>query len=136
MRSRLPLSRSFSARSLAGLGCLVALSGCQAAVLPAAAFGAADLASVTTFHRSTFDLVYSAATGQDCSIVRLDKGQRYCKPKEAPPPAQPYCTRSLGAVDCWADPQAVPNLPAEVADGPRSLTREQEQQRTARWPDL
>ncbi len=120
----------------AALLCLAALGGCQAAVLPAAAFGAADLASVTTFHRSSFDLAYSAITGRDCSIVRLDKGDRYCKPKEAPPVAPPYCTRSLGVVDCWADPAAVTNLPAEVADGPRTLTRQQEQQRDARWPDL
>ncbi len=103
---------------------------------PVVAVGAADLASVATFHRSTFDLAYSAVTGRDCSVVRLDRGQRYCKPKEEPPQNPPYCTRSLGTVDCWADPLALTNLPAEVADGPRTLTRQQEQDRSARWPNL
>lgn len=40
----------------------------------------------------------------------------------APPPAQPFCTRSLGVVDCWpsAAEQPLPARPG-VADGPQPL---------------
>ena len=124
-------------RALPGaLALAVALGGCTPPATPAVALGLADLASVATFHRGLFDLAFSGASGRDCSIVRLDRGQTYCREKEAPPAPPPYCTRSLGAVDCWADPAAVPNLPREMADGPRTLTPAQERQRTARWPNL
>ncbi len=43
----------------------------------------------------------------------------YCD-RIAPP--VPYCTRTLGRVECWANPQALPGPPPEVADGPRALT--------------
>ncbi len=121
---------------VAALALLATLCGCTPPATPAVLLGLGDLASVATFHRGLFDLAYSGSTGRDCSIVRLDRGQSYCREKEAPPAPPPYCTRSLGAVDCWADPAAVPNLPREVADGPRTLTPAQEHQRTARWPDL
>ena len=114
----------------------LAACGCTPPATPFVALGAADLASVATFHRGIFDLLFSGASGRDCSIVRLDRGQTYCREKEAPPAPPPYCTRGLGGVDCWADPAAVPNLPQELADGPRTLTAAQERQRTARWPDL
>ncbi len=120
----------------AALALAVALGGCTPPATPAVLLGLGDLASVATFHRGLFDLAFSGTTGRDCSIVRLDRGQTYCREKEAPPAPPPYCTRSLGTVDCWADPAAVPNLPREVADGPRTLTPAQERQRTARWPDL
>ena len=115
---------------------VLALGGCTPPATPVVALGLADLASVATFHRGLFDLAFSGASGRDCSIVRLDRGLTYCREKEAPPAPPPYCTRSLGTVDCWADPAAVPNLPREVADGPRTLTPTQERQRTARWPNL
>ncbi len=120
----------------AALALAVAVGGCTPPATPAVLLGLGDLASVATFHRGLFDLAFSGTTGRDCSIVRLDRGQTYCREKEAPPAPPPYCTRSLGTVDCWADPAAVPNLPREVADGPRTLTPAQERQRTARWPDL
>jgi hypothetical protein len=63
--------------------------------------------------------------------VRLDEGKSYCRPVELPPVAQPYCTRSLGVADCWADPAGHP--PA-LGDGPSTLTPAQEADRTRRWP--
>jgi hypothetical protein len=56
--------------------------------------------------------------------------------QEPPPPLPKFCTRSLGVVDCWADPTALSNQPHEVADGPRVLTPLQEADRTKRWPGL
>jgi hypothetical protein len=87
-------------------------------------------------HHSPIDMMVSVATGRDCSVVNLDKGERYCRPKEQSPEVPQFCTRSLGVADCWRDPSKVPNHPRELADGPRELTPEQEKQRTSRWPGL
>lgn len=134
--------RRFGLRSAVALLALAAagfgLAGCDApagqVVLPIAA---ADAASVPVLGRGIGDAVYSAASGKDCSIVRLDRGQSYCKPKEPPPPQQAFCTHSLGVVDCWSNPEALNDGPPRgVADGPTVLTPEQEANRTARWPNL
>ena len=112
------------------------LAGC-AAVTPlvgAEIVGAVAVGSVTTIQRTPIDAVYSAVTGKDCSAVRLDQGKTYCRPTEPPPDAPPYCTRSLGVVDCWVAPSAMSDLPPEVADGPRALTPAQDADRTRSWP--
>lgn len=98
--------------------------------------GAVSAASIPVFHRTPVDMAVSAASGRDCSVVNLDKGERYCQPKEKPPEEPLFCTRSLGVPDCWKDPSKVPNNPREIADGPRALTPEQEKERTTRWPGL
>ena len=109
---------------------LLALPGCAE---PFGAFAAANAASVTVFGRAIPDFVTSAVAGKNCSVVRLDQGKTYCADKEPPPPSPRYCTRSLGVVDCWADPEKLPGRPPEVADGPRALTPAQEADR-ARGP--
>lgn len=50
------------------------------------------------------------------------------------PPPQPYCTRTLGRVECWANPEALPGPPPEVADGARALTAAQRADCHRRWP--
>jgi len=102
----------------------------------AAATVAVSGASIPIFHRTPIDMAVSAASGRDCSVVNLDRGERYCRPKDQPPEKPLFCTRSLGVPDCWADPAKLPNSPREIADGPRSLTPEQESDRTRRWPGL
>lgn len=121
---------------------------CWAALLAMAVAGCGDLgetagigalatgASVAVFGRAVPDLIISAASGKDCSVVRLEQGKTYCKPVEPPPPPQPVCTRSLGTVDCWTNPAALPPGTPQVADGPTTLTPEQEANRTRRWPPL
>lgn len=109
------------------------LAACANWTEPTGALLAANAASVVVFGRSIPDLGVSAVTGKDCSIVRLDQGKTYCAPREAAPPRPPYCTRSLGTVDCWSNPEAFADAPREVADQPY-LTPLQEQHRTARWP--
>ncbi len=91
-------------------------------------------ADVAAFHRTIPDMAYSAITGKDCSAVRLDRGESYCKPVALPVPPQPYCTRTLAQVTCWADPGATPGIPRQVAQGPTALTPEQNRVRLARWP--
>ena len=112
----------------------LAAGGCDG---PSQALGiGAVAASVAVFHRTPIDMAYSAWTGKDCSMVNWDRGQPYCKRPEPEPAMQPYCTRSLGVVDCWSEPYAMRDLPPPVADGPRALTPAQEHNRTAGWLNL
>lgn len=108
-----------------------ALLGC-ANPTPAAALLAAEGASVAVFGRGIVDLGVSAISGRDCSIVRLDKGQTYCAPVDRPN-AEPFCTRSLGVVDCWDPVLAAAMQRPGVGDTPPPNLA-QEKYRAARWP--
>ena len=74
------------------------------------------------------------ATSRDCSLVRWDRGQGFCRAPDLPPAPPPYCSRSLAGVDCWTDPTGLVNPPRPLADGPRALTAPQEANRTRFWP--
>lgn len=116
---------------------LVLLAGCGITPEQAATVGVGvTVGSVAVIQRSPLDGVYSVATGKDCSIVRMEQGKSYCRPIEPLPETPPYCTRSLGVVDCWRDPASLPNRPPEVSEGPHTLTPAQEANRTRRWPDF
>ncbi len=120
---------------LLALGLACGLAGCGVSDNLGAAIGVGVTAgSVAAIGRSPVDAVYSLVTGKDCSVVRLDEGKSYCRPVAPPPDAPPYCTRSLGTVNCWADPGRLPDHPAGVADGANTLTPEQEAYRLRRWP--
>jgi hypothetical protein len=113
----------------------LALAGCTPSEGMIATVGVgATVISVTAIQRSPMDAVYSWVTGRDCSIVRLDQGKTYCRALEPPPEPPVYCTRGLGAVNCWKDPDTVPGHPRGVADGPAGLTAEQEANRVRTWP--
>ncbi len=107
------------------------LLGCANAA-PAAALLAAEGATVAVFGRGIIDVAVSAISGRDCSIVRLDKGQTYCEPSDRPNP-EPFCTRSLGTVDCWDPVIATYMTRPGVGDTPPP-NRAQERYRAARWP--
>lgn len=96
---------------------LALLAGCEGgAVGP---FAAANVVSLTATGRDVPGLVVSAVTGRDCSVAHLDRGEpSYCRRDPAPPRAAPYCTRSLGAVDCWTSPPPGMPPPRPVADTP------------------
>jgi hypothetical protein len=115
---------------------LLFFGGCASAGPTAGALAVVDVAAIPILHRDILDTLYSAVSGRDCSVVRLDQGQSYCRETEPPPVRPAFCTRSLAAVDCWANPEALPGHPREVADGPRVLTPAQEANRTRRWPDF
>lgn len=113
--------------------CLVA-GGCNTAWDSTATAAAVNVAAIPIFGRSLPDIAVSAVTGRDCSIVRLDRGQTYCAPVERPSGSPPFCSRTIGTVDCWTDPEALINRPRELADQPSTLTPDQERNRAARWP--
>ncbi len=115
----------------ASLGLLL-LAGCQAdPVQLTSVVGGVTVGSIVVLQRSPFDALWSLVTGRDCSVVRLEQGETWCRPIEPPPQPPPYCTRSLGTVDCWT---YAPTLRPGVADGPNTLTPAQEANRTRRWP--
>jgi hypothetical protein len=118
---------------------LLLLAGCNGVQAPGAPLLAIPAAiegvSLVATQRGVGDNVVSLITGQDCSYVRLAKGQTYCA-SDPPPPVQPICTRSLGQVDCWTTPPVATPPYRNVRDGPYELTAEQERNRTARWPKL
>lgn len=109
---------------------MAALGGCAPAVVGLAA---ADIATVTVFGRGIGDVGVSAVTGRDCSLVRLEAGATYCAPRNDTPPVQPFCTRTLGVANCWADPFLVPQRQHELGDTPPP-TEDQLRYRAARWP--
>lgn len=100
---------------------------------PWGALAGADIASVAVFGRGIGDIGVSALTGRDCSVVRLERGQTYCAPREGPPAPRPFCTRSLGAVDCWEDPANLPGRYRTIGDTPPP-TAAQERYSRAPWP--
>jgi hypothetical protein len=117
------------------LACVPPLAGCGISDNLGATIGIGTVvASVATIHRTPVDALYSLVTGRDCSVVRLDQDKTYCRPIEPEPEAPAYCTRSLGSVNCWKDPDTVPGHPRGVADGPTHLTAEQEADRRRTWP--
>ena len=105
------------------------LSGCVGAGI----YAGVEASSVAVFGRGVGDIGVSAITGKDCSIVRLDRGQNYCAPKEQLPAPQPYCTQTLGTVNCWSNPEAFALPPHKLADTP-PLTPDQVKSIDARWP--
>ncbi len=105
------------------------LAGCTGAEV----FLGVEAASVAVFGRDVVDIGVSAATGRDCSLVRLDRHQTYCAPRETLPPPPPFCTRTLADVQCWTDPERFASPPRQIVDAP-ALTPEQVEQVGARWP--
>ncbi len=121
-------------RSALALAALLPLAACTPRATPAVAFAAADIATIATFHRDGFDLLYSLLSGRNCSVVRLDAGKSYCQPIGPPPPPPRFCTRTLGLPECFANPEALPDHPSPLADGRSQLTAAQDRNRTASWP--
>jgi hypothetical protein len=110
---------------------LTLLAGCDAGASGVVA--GVDAASVVVLGRALPDIGTSAITGKDCSVVRLDSGLAYCAPREHLPGAPPFCTQTLGSVQCWANPEAFGLLPHDIADSP-ALTADQKRNVAARWP--
>ncbi|MEI7711032.1 MAG: hypothetical protein WCI94_06345 [Rhodospirillales bacterium] len=110
------------------------LAGCAASPEQWMGGGALlGIGSIAVMGRTPVDAAISLATGRDCSVVRLEKHQSYCRPEEPPPEEPVFCTRSLARVTCWKDPEGLPGHPIGVADGPVGLTAAQEKDRKKGW---
>ncbi len=115
---------------------MLLLAGCGAATAPGVNFAAAaSLATVPALGRTAPDALISLVSGRDCSLVRMEKGQSYCRPEPPPWEEPPFCTRSLGVVECWRNPEAFGTKLTGVADGPRQPTAAQEAYRIRGWPN-
>ena len=112
---------------------LLSLPGALGGCVAVAAAAGAEAASVAVFGRDIVDIGVSAVTGRDCSIVRLDRRQPYCAPREALPAPPLFCSRTLGTVECWSDPESFVSVPHSITDTP-SLTPDQVRQVVGRWP--
>ena len=78
--------------------------------------GAVHAGSLVATGKLPEDHLAGLLTGMDCSAVRYEQRRPWCIPQPGPAPQPPYCTRSLGAVDCWATPP--PGAARGVADPP------------------
>lgn len=123
-------------RCLIVLLCLIPLAGCGLGPGEGIGVGvAANLVTLTTMHRTVPDLFVSLLTGRDCSMVRLDRNMSYCAHKYVPPNPPPYCTRTLGDPECWADPGKLPDHAPQLSEGPWKLTTAaQIASAEGRWP--
>lgn len=112
---------------------LLALTGCHLASAAVPPLLGVEVASIMLFQRGLVDIAVSTVSGQDCSLVRLDRGLSYCRPPDSPPPPVLFCTRSLGVPDCWANPEALTGGTTPIADS-RPPSPAQEAYRTRGWP--
>jgi hypothetical protein len=131
MPVRRPSPGALLALGVIALPALTACDGTSAAIA-----GGVTVGSLVVLGRTPADAVVSLISGRDCSAVRLARHKSYCAAMEPPPGPQPYCTRSLGQVDCWTSPPLTMPARPGIADGRAALTPEQDAQRTRRWPGL
>ncbi len=109
---------------------LAGLGGCGPGVV---ALTPVDVVTVPVLGRGVTDIANSAASGRDCSVVRLDAGQTYCASRSDLTRPQPICTRTIGVVNCWANPALVPQRQQDVEQTPPP-TLDQLRYRAAPWP--
>ncbi len=80
-------------------------------IVPAVTAGTLTYAGITPP-----DIITSAITGKECSLLKYEQGEPYCSSEEeATGPELPlYCYRTIGDVDCYrtpADPYLTRPLP-------------------------
>ena len=97
---------NFVAMRPAGLLVVVSLSALLGACSgqKMAHFAVADAAVVIGTDKTIADHIISVASGKDCSLVRVERGLRYCKEDEVVPHPNVYCYRELGGVSCYDKP--------------------------------
>lgn len=77
-----------------------------------------NIISLGTIQKTIPDALVSLITGRDCSMVRIDRGEGYCKPPPPPPLPPEYCTRTLADVMCWSDPHVIPDQAPALVELP------------------
>ena len=80
--------------SLIAVACLVLTAACDAVYVGSAA-------TVVTTDKTLPDHAISLFSGKDCSTIRSERGQTYCKEDEVHPEPTVHCYRTLGRIDCY-----------------------------------
>jgi len=77
--------------------------------------------------KSLVDHAVSAARGEDCSIVQLEREGYYCKENIVVDRSNLYCTKTLGDVECHNLPDPYRNADTALASPPpnRVVRRDQ-----------
>jgi hypothetical protein len=88
-------------------GLLLTVQGCAALLTPWG-YGAASTASYITTQKFFGDHLVSAVTGRDCTVLEvvddLLKFEDLCIPPQALVEAPLFCRKTLGAFDCYREP--------------------------------
>ena len=79
------------------------LTSCALAPLVVPIAAVEGLSLVTT-EKAVEDHLFSAYSGKDCSAVRVNKGDTYCKEDEPNPTPAVHCYRTLGDITCYNQP--------------------------------
>lgn len=80
------------------------LSSCAAVAPLVVPLVTIEGASLITTEKAIEDHIFSAYSGKDCSAVRVEKGETYCKEDEPNPTAGIHCYRTLGDITCYNQP--------------------------------
>ena len=82
---------------------MLPLGGCVSGPMMAAGAAATGGGLVAT-GKTPVDHVAGWVLGQDCSAVRLENRRPWCVPIPTAAAPVPYCTRTIGSVNCWTEP--------------------------------
>ena len=84
----------------------LALGACGSDLLTPFGIAAVTTAVIINEDKTPSDLIASAGTGQDCDTIRKsrDKGPLCRAPREEVIEAPVFCYRTLGTVNCFAEP--------------------------------
>lgn len=82
--------------SLIAAACLSVTAACDAIYVGSAA-------TVITTDKTVTDHAVSLFSGKDCSTIRTERGQTYCKEDEVHPEPTVHCYSTLGGVDCYRE---------------------------------
>jgi hypothetical protein len=80
-------------------------------------------AVVANTQKTMPDHVISAASGKDCSVVRLQNDQTYCVEDQVHPEPAVYCYRELGGVTCYDRPDPREPAGAKVGDNTHNYVK-------------
>lgn len=96
--------RVFCMRVLSILLVAFFLSSCAAVMPFVAPWMTVEGVSLLTTEKAVEDHIFSAYSGKDCSAIRVERGETYCREDELNPTPVVHCYRTLGDVTCYEKP--------------------------------
>jgi len=102
------------------------LVGCAAPLIGGVGT-AIELESLTSTKKSLIDHAVSAARGEDCSIVQLEREGYYCEENIVVDRSNLYCTKTLGDVECHNLPDPYRNADTALASPPPNRVARRDQ---------